>query len=111
MRTDIETGPIEHRLNVGSLDRQTNVGGSRGAIERQHTQPQASEYPLPGSAVALHRVAIPSAGIPAVSFVITAIMPVRSPQEMKPPISTSNLPIRAVKARSNGGSINSLYCK
>jgi hypothetical protein len=56
-------------------------------------------------------VVIPSAGIPAVSFVITAIMPVRSPQEMKPPISTSNLPIRAVKARSNGGSINSLYCK
>src|SRR5882724_9970725 len=38
-------------------------------------------------------------------------MPVRSPQEMKPPISTSNLPIRAVKARSNGGSINYLYCK
>jgi hypothetical protein len=30
-------------------------------------------------------VVIPSAGIPAISFVITAIMPVRSPEEMKPP--------------------------
>jgi hypothetical protein len=53
--------------------------------------------------VARHRVVIPSAGIPAVAFVITAIMPVRSPQERKPPISKSNLPIRAVKARSNRG--------
>src|SRR5258707_11368657 len=111
MRTDIETGPIEYRLNVGSLDRQADVGGNRGAIEREHTQPQASECPFPGSAVARHRVVFPSAGIPAVSFSSQRFMPVRSPPEMKTPISTSNFPIRSVKTRSNRGSINYPFFK
>src|SRR5712692_9157778 len=80
MRSDIEPGPVEHRLNVGSFDGQAGVGSHRGAIEHKHAQSDAPEDALPGSAAAAHGADISSASIPAVSFVMTATMPARGDQ-------------------------------
>ena len=49
MRTDIESGPIEHRLNVRRLDR--HIGCARRRIERKQAQADAGKY---GSAAAGH---------------------------------------------------------
>src|SRR5229473_7077767 len=75
MGADIEPGPIEHRPNVGSLN--GHVGGSRGAVDDEQAQAHTREYAHPGSAAADHGADISSAGIPAVSFVVPAIMPAR----------------------------------
>src|SRR6266481_7259494 len=71
MRTDIEPGPIEHRLNVRRLD--GHIGCARRPIERKQAQADAGKY---GSAAAVH-VDNSSARIPAVSFVMTALLPAR----------------------------------
>src|SRR6476659_10045397 len=71
MRTDIEPGPIEHRLNMRRLDR--HIGCARRRIERKQAQADAGKY---GSAAAGH-VDNSSARIPAVSFVIPALLPAR----------------------------------
>src|SRR5258708_15829531 len=90
MGADVRPGPSEHRLKVGSLDRQ--IGGHRGAIERDDTEPDACEYPFPGWASAVHSGDISSASIPAVCFVITAIMPARCHQRNE---TKSSIPVTA----------------
>src|SRR5258707_9928338 len=71
MRTDIEPGPIEDRLNVRRLD--GHIGCTRRPSERKQAQADAGKY---GSAAAVH-VDNSSARIPAVSFVMTALLPTR----------------------------------
>src|SRR5260370_19324751 len=108
MRADIEPGPIEHRLNVRSPDGQ--IRRDRRAIEHEQAQADAREYALPGSAAAVHRVGVSSASIPAISFVITAIIPARNHpgNEVR-----SELPIVAVKSQieTAHNSFPTTYCK
>jgi hypothetical protein len=63
MRTDIEPGPIEDRLNVRRLD--GHIRRDRRPIEREQAQADAGKQALPGSAAAVH-VDKSSARIPAV---------------------------------------------
>jgi len=79
MRAEVKTGPVKHRLNERRFDRHANgnVGRDSAAIKREQAQAHARQYILPGSAAAVHRVCISSANIPAVSFAITADLPVR----------------------------------
>src|SRR5258708_38203662 len=71
MRTDIEPGPIERRLNVRRLD--GHIGCARRPSERKQAQADAGKC---GSAAAVH-ADNSSARIPAVSFVIPGLLPAR----------------------------------
>src|SRR5260221_11375626 len=67
---DIKSGPVEDRLNVGSLD--GHVGGISATTEREQAQANARKHASPGSAAAIHRMEIYSESVPVVFFVITA---------------------------------------
>src|SRR5438874_1279396 len=51
---DIESGPVEHRLQIGRLDRQLDVGGTRRRLESERAKRDASEQALPVSDDAIH---------------------------------------------------------
>src|ERR1700674_1268728 len=76
MAAQIKSGPVINGFRDGRLD--GHVGCIGAAIERK--QAQAHECASAGSAVAIHWVDVFSGSMPAVSFVITAIMPTRCPQ-------------------------------
>jgi hypothetical protein len=70
------------------------------AIDGEQAQAHARNQALPGSAVAVHRVDISSANIPAVSFVITAILPTR--RHRRNEAVRPDFPIGAVKSYIKG---------
>jgi hypothetical protein len=51
---NIESGPVEHRLQIGRLDRQFHIGGARGRLENQRAKRDAREQALPVSAEITH---------------------------------------------------------
>jgi hypothetical protein len=72
-----------------------HIGCARRPSERKQAQADAGKYAVQGSA-AVHRVDISSASIPAISFVITAIIPARNRPKNE---VRSGLPIVAVKSQ------------
>src|SRR5476651_1866244 len=105
MRADIEPGPVEDRL--GHARRfQRQVGASGRAGEHQQAEADRRNRAPPGS-TAVHDADISSASMAAACF-ITAIMPARIIQEMRPiDPAYRALPLLRATARSREHTIHS----